>query len=488
MKQILAEAPLLEHCLMENRTLSLREYCCQLAEKGRCVTKGIERSEDVREAVFDYLLPLVGTELAKKTATQVYEQKLILTANHHEAEFCVQSVQGNMLYAYVLEKMGYKEGIIPIFSNTTVNMSNENYPRGMLIYRTRKQIERLPVFPFRERNSLVSEATGFTKEMVQQTQNTVKRLVVNGTLEKVTGDNIQDILENVYLDKSILENERYAIQAFHINRKLGSYIYNDRKDDFLYIELEEITKRLLYKDLEKTESLTEKILFCKPYRTFLTQQLNGKTGCWDSKSKRGTWMFWAVDQKKRRVSMTLEEKNGKEILMGTDMEGKLYSYEYTKEKIVDLLKQRKLLPGLFLSFFELYFLRSYTMAGGCFQSIYLQDMCQGICTMLKNVGGYEKEIEILKQKQCHYLSGPMFWLEYQKVPGVDNKEMAYPVGIIELAEQNGLGWQEFCDKLSISVEQAHVIGIYNFYPDLIPKKIQSENWYRKLSLEFAESK
>ena len=489
MKQILEEAPLLEQCLKESGTLSLREYCCQLAEKASDVTAEIEPSEDVKEAVCDYLLPLVGKELAEKTARQVLEQKLLLTANHHEAEFCVQALQGNMLYAYILEKMGYEEGIVPVFSNTTVNMSNENFPRGMLVYRTHTQMERLPVFPFRERNSLVAEAAGYTQEMVYQTQKTVKRLVVNGTLEQLTGQAIQGILEGIYLDKSVLENERYAIQAFHINRKLGRYIYADRKKEFLYIELEEITKRLLYKDLKKTESLTQKILFSKTYRESLTQQLNGKTGCWDRERNKGTWMFWGVDVKKRRFSLFLEEKGDKEILVGSDMEGNSYSYEYSKENILELLKKRKLLPGLFLSFFELYFLRSYTMAGGCFQSLYLKDMCEGICGMLESVGGYEEKIEILRQKKCHYLSGPMFLLGYQKLLDGDYKEeLAYPLGTVELMEQKGIRWQDFCDKLSMTMEQAHIIGIYNFYLDLIPKKMQSENWYRKLSLEFAKDR
>lgn len=489
MKQILAEAPLLKQCLVENGSKTLKQYCCEMAEKGRNVTLEMEASEDVKGAVFDYLLPLVGEELARKTASQVYEQKLLLTANHHEAEFCVQALQGNMLYAYVLEKMGYEEGMIPIFSNTTVNMSNENFPRGMLVYRTNTQMERFPVFPFRERNTLVSEAAGFTEEMVNQTQKTVERYILNGTLEEKTGQMIKGILKEIYLEKSILENSRYAIQAFHINRQLGKYIYRDKKKEFLYIELEEITKRLLYKDLNRKEGLTKKILFCKPYRENFTIQLNGKTGCWDGENKRGTWMFWGIDTKKRRFSMEWKQQEDKEVLVGTDMEGNVYSYDYTKENVILLLEQRKLLPGLFLSFFELYFLRSYAMAGGCFQSLYLKDMCEGICSALKNIGGHEREIEILKKKESYYLSGPMFLLGYQQVSGVEGKEeRAYPLGTVELMEQQGISWQDFCEKLNITVEQAHMIGIYNFYPDLILKKQQNENWYQELSREFAKTK
>ena len=487
MKQILAEAPLLEQCLIESGTLSLKDYCCQMAKKARDVTMELAPSEDVREAVSDYLVPLVGNELAKKAAVQVYEQKLLLTANHHEAEFCVQSLQGNMLYAYVLDKMGYEEGIVPIFSNTTVNMSNENFPRGMLLYKTNTQMERLPVFPFRERNSLVAEAAGFTEEMVNQTKKTVERYILNGTLEEKTGLIIKEILTKIYLEKSILKNPRYAIQAFHINRKLGNCIYRDRKKEFLYIELEEITKRLLYRDLKGEEGLTEKILFCKPYQENLTAQLDGKTGCWDTQRKKGTWMFWGIDSRKRRFSMMLKQQDKKEFLEGVDMEGNVYSYEYTKKNILLLLEQRKLLPGLFLSFFELYFLRSYTMAGGCFQSLYLKDMCEGLCYTLETIGGHNREIEILRQKKCHYLSGPMFLLEYQNVINEGKKEKrAYPLGMVELMEQEGISWQDFCGKLDITMEQAHIIGIYNFYPDLLPKSKQSENWYQELSLEFAQ--
>ena len=163
-KQVKDHAPLLRQCTQLYGTLTLHRYCERIAQisKQAYQKQGIYPSEEISEAVRDCLVPLLGEKLAEAAAGQVSRQPLLLTANHHEAEFCVQSVQGNLLYAHVLELCGSGGGIVPVFANTTVNMANRNFPRGMLAYRTEKGALRIPVFPFQERNTLVAAADSFT--------------------------------------------------------------------------------------------------------------------------------------------------------------------------------------------------------------------------------------------------------------------------------------------------------------------------------------
>ncbi len=486
MEDILKEAPLLRETIEKYGDMTLDEYCAYLAKEGQDVTWEIMETEDVADAVRDYLTPLVGGKLAKNVGNQVIKQKLLLTANHHEVEFCVQALHGNLLYDAVLQKMGFIKGIVPVFSNTTVNMSNENFPRGIQVYHTNTQMERFPVFPFRQRNSLVAVAEGLKKEYLQQTKKNVLRNKVNKTLGPKMEQTIVKLIEEVYEDEKILSQSHYAKQAVLANQKIGKKLYQGTEKEFLYIELEDVTKRLLIKDLSKENSLVYKLLFDERYKQRLTDLLQGKTGCWDTKQGKGTWFFWGIDKKKRRVSMVPEIRGNQTWIQGKDMEGNSYAYEYEKENILRLLEEGQIIPGLFVSFLELFFLRSFTMAGGCFQSLYLEDMKKGICKTLESIGGYDKEIEILKKKKCFYLSGPMFLMGYQEKE--KKKKQVFPMGTLEILEQGGIREEQLRASMELTMRQAHEIGIYNFYIDLIPKSKLKEAWYQKLSEEFSNSR
>lgn len=477
LQQVLKEAPVLAECVEKDGEKSLLFYCEQLISQSKRTGEVLEYypTKDVGEAVKEYLSPLVGDKLAESMGEQLKSQRLLLTANHHEAEFCVQSVQGNLLYSYILEKMGYSR-LVPVFSNTTVNMSNGNFPRGLLVYHTSSGMLKLPIFPFKERNTLVAAAGGFTEEMVEKTLSETIRYQKNGTLTEETASIVKKILQECYLNEKVLKEERYAKQVLHINRSLTKKMQKDETKELLYIEMEEISSRLFQKDLISEENpLLRNLLFCQPMTEKLIRALDKKTGCWEQGTQRGTFLFWGVDERKRRFSLSLRREGGKSYLWGMDMEKKEYRYEYDQKSILSALEKKQLVPGLFLTFFELYLTRDFVLAGGCFQSIYLKEMCEGLVKVLETEKGYEKELEILQKKESLYLSGPMFL--------VSGNEKAYPMGTVEILECGGIAMEKLSDFLDISVKKAHEIGLFNFYPDLIPAGCQKENWWQKLSEE-----
>lgn len=480
--QVMAYAPLLRQCTGKYGDFTLHRYCAYIAEisKQAYQKEPICPSGEISQAVKEYLAPLLGEHMAKAAAGQMQRQTLLLTANHHEAEFCVQSVQGNLLYAHVLELCGQGDGIVPVFANTTVNMANRNFPRGILVYRTKKGLLRVPVFPFRERNTLVAAAGSFTSQMIEAARETVNRNRMNGILAEQTARALDQILTQVYGDPAILGTQGYAKQAVLVNRLLGKRMQKDRGREFLYIEMEEIAKRLLQADLEKENSLPGKILFQESLRNQVLEALDKKSGCWELGGRRGTVFFWGVDRRKRRVSMQLEQEGSRWYLAGADMEGEILRYHYTKEHIRMLLAQGALVPGLFVTFLELYFLRGYAVAGGCFQSLYLDEMCGGLCKALAQQGGYQEEIRKLQDKRSFYLSGPMFL--------TGGERECYPLGTVELLEQGGISEAAIEQSLQITLRQSHKTGIYNFYPDLIRGSQQQKNWWNLLSRELAQEK
>lgn len=480
LKQVLGKAPVLAECIAEDGQKSLRLYCEKLLSINEAKGEALEcyPTEAVGEAVKKHLLSSVGEELAEAVGEQLKKQRLILTANHHGAEFFVQSVQGNLLYSYILERMGYHD-LIPVFSNTTVNMSNGNFPRGLLVYHTGSGVLKLPVFPFKERNALVAAADGFTEKMIERTLAETERCQKNGALADETTAVIKSILQECYLDEKVLKEEKYARQVLRINRLLAKKMYRDKKKELLYIEMEAIASQLFQWDLaDKNTPLLRELLFQEKMTERLILALDRKTGCWESGTQKGTFLFWGVDGRKRRFSLALKKEGTVRYLWGLDMEKREYRYAYNEESILLALNEKRLVPGLFLTFFELYLTRDFVPAGGCFQSIYLREMCQGLIKVLETEKGYDREVCMLRKKKSVYLSGPMFW--------VSGAEKVYPVGTVEILEHGGIDKEKLPALLELSVIKAHEIGLFNFYPDLIPAGCRKENWWQKLSEEIGD--
>lgn len=469
--QIFESTPLLKSVIEQHKNETLKTFVQGISGKR---VSDIEDSEDIKRAVIEYLEPLFSREFAVKAAEVADRQRCILTANHHEVEFCVQSVQGNMLYEYWLHKNGEREGIIPIFSNTTVNMSNTNFPRGMIIYNKVNggMPLKIPIFPFKYRNSMIAAADSFDEKMVKTAIGTVEKEMRAGRLSGKTGDVACEILREVYLADSVLEQEKYSLQIVKANRILSERYMEDGKSRYVYIELEAIASKLIEKDLNRDDSMLSFILWNEDVRLMLFKKLDGKTGCWDE-AGHGTFLFWGVDERRRRFSLKLSNVSGKWMWTGQDMNGGKHQFPFTKEGILENMSNGNIVPCLFLTFFEIGFVRDYTLIGGCFQKTYLNDMLCGLIRTLQYSKGWEREIEILQKKESYYLSGPMF-LVRGKTDGT------YPAGSVELWEKP-LKRQEFLQLMETDMSRAHEIGMFNFYIDLIPKKQQSEDEWRQIA-------
>lgn len=478
-KQIKANAPLLKECMEKYDDYTLKEYFKVIKHKD---VEEIESSKDLICAVKNYLSEFIEYDLVEKIANQILNQKIILTANHHEVEFCVQSVQGNILYDKYLESIKINSNLVPIFSNTTVNMSNSNFPRGVMIYDTNNfNILKVPIFPFKQRNNLVYASSPFTKEMVNNSIKVLDREFRKNNIDKNIYEVTREILLNEFLDDKILNQNRYTKQAVLLNQRLGHKFYKHNKKEFIYIELEEISKQLLINDMNKKSNLTYKLLFDKKMRMELMKNLNGQVGCWNNnledflKNPSGTHFFWGIDEKQRRFSLFLDEENL--IMYGIDMDGNKITYEFSEDSLRQLLLERKIVLGLFLTFFEICMLRNFTMIGGCFQGEYLRIMQEGIIKTLKKFEGFQKEIDSISEKICSfYLSGPMIFT-------ANKNNYSYPMSTMEIINYKGLEDEQIENLLNMKLSKAHQIGIYNFYIDLIKKNEQIHNWWEELSLE-----
>ena len=113
------------------------------------------------------------------------------------------------------------------------------------------------------------------------------------------------------------------------------------------------------------------------------------------------------------------------------------------------LKQRTLLPSLFLDFLEIYFLRNYTVFGGYYQPTYLKQMQMGLVHAFAALGCFRTEGEILCQKRSYSTLGPIYLIG-------DRGDGAFPISSAELLERP-IATSELEKRLEISLVDAYAM-------------------------------
>ena len=190
--------------------------------------------------------------------------------------------------------------------------------------------------------------------------------------------------------------------------------------------METLTARLLEKDLQTEAALTCQLLFRQELRASLLQALDGVSGCWTGDAG-GTHLFWGLDRRAVLFPLRLHEEAGKAVLTGRTM-GETVTIPFTPQALTDGLRDGTLLPGLFLCFLELHFLRDFTVFGGFYQPTYLGEMRRGLVQALRETGGYETEAAIIEAKYNAMTLGLIYLLR-------SREGGSFPVSTVELLEE-----------------------------------------------------
>lgn len=482
MNRVCQDAPLLKAVNNEYQDMPLSGYL-QFLKEEYCGRKAAPLDPVIEKAVADYATELIGGEETKECIRILKLTGLLYTANHHVVNFHPMTVQGNILFEYLISLLTDTQ-VVPVFSCSTIPMSNAFYPRGLLIYDTLDGEEcKVPVFPYRMRKVSVSHAPVFTKEMLLETGKTIHRYELSGKLSASAAGMAQTILEKVYAGDHLKNCERYGTQVTMANRVLSEGYWRDRKSHHVFLELEEVSRRVICHDLQNDDSILNKLLWNKKLLTSLEKNLNGVSGCWSGETG-GTFLFWGIDSKGRAFRLSglaaKEARPGRLSLKGTDLDGKSHCFFMNRYELSDALMQRKLLPGLFLTFFSLGIARKNVLVGGCLQGEYVRQMCDGVRKSWMEAapetsGEQLSWLHSLELKRFPYLCGPLFLT----APG---KGSHHPLSSVEISE-DPLSFAGIKERLEISFLKAQQIGLYCFYPDSVPVHQRADNWWERISEE-----
>lgn len=437
--------PAVDKLLKRYGDCSLADYLGQI---GHRKLPEILPSEDLLDAVRACLSPIFGPETAERAAAVLRRCRCLSTANHHHLSFDYRCVQDSLLYEQWLRKNGEREGVVPIFAVSNVNLKNAVYPRGIVLYDCacpEKKL-RLPLFPLCRKHACVAGIERVDPSMVHTAQERLWKEKTHGTIGPAMYRAVSEFYGDILLSDAAQRCGGYRVQTTVVNALLSRRYFSDRSPRYLWMPLEDIASELLQKDLRQEEGVLNRLLFHAPLRDCLMGQLDGVSGCWTG-TTAGTHFFWGLDCRSILFAMHLETVRGETVLTGTDSAGGTVTVPFTPEAICEKLKRRALLPSMFLDFLELYFLRDFTVFGGYYQPTYLRQMQAGMIRALEALGVFPREAEIIGQKVSHITLGPIYLLR-------NRGDRAYFVSTAELLEEP-ISTAELEEQLNLSLTEAY---------------------------------
>lgn len=480
------QAPVVDRVLSSVGTLSVAEYLQQIC---RVSQVSYQPCSDIAEVIHEYVEPLLGKQLAERTAADFLKHPVVLTANHHGVDFFAQSVQGSMLFGLAKRQI---EGIstIPVFSCANIPLDNVTYPRGALLYGTEcnKGIWplRIPFHSNKLRRQPVARVKGLDTNMLKPVLKRVQDVAAQGADSSLI-ESLLQLIGDDYLSEEVQAQQSYSAQSVILNERIWNRLFaaSAKMPQLVTIELEQLTQKLLLRDLRNPDSLVS-LLFDKRLISRVYQRLNSIAGCWDqgllkqrwegrfaSEVKQmpgsGTFCFWGVDKRFRRIPLMLVEDSGQRMLWGCDDNGVEYRYSIEAEPLAEAISQGQLMPSVFSCFLTISLARGVTCLGGYYQADYLPQMQQGIVDLLTQEGDVRQAALVSESCTNGYLSGMQTIM-------VEQENTLLPAGPLEILATGEVSIEELEFISGINIRDAHSASLAETVADVLSGGEQEIDW------------
>lgn len=418
--------------------------------------------KDLADICADYIAKRLNGDIAAMVRDAMMVG-MMHTANHLGGLYSPQSFQGDLLFEQLLLQEAPKAPCVPIFSFGIVPLNSSTYGRGLMAFTAKEDIERLPIFPKKPTNAVAALMEGFDETMIRPIADRANGSVRSFLVRK----QIKSLLEEVYLRKDVLSCDRYADQVLLLSEGLYNRLPAlTGQKGFYHLEAETIFAKLFYKDVVEADGIISRLLFDPK----CVRALNEVT---DIEGRPlSSLLFRGGDAQKRCFTLNLCEDG---FLRGMTQNGKSFEMKAKADVLIEALNSRIIFTDVLLSWVMSGFMRGFTWYGGIFQSQYLPTWHAGICKVFDTAGYSGVADPVRDYDASGYISGPVFLL-------FDNGETAANAGPLECMAK--LPEREAFLQLidTTDVGNAHKMGAFEIYNDLIEPTERTNKWYEKIGL------
>lgn len=461
----------------------------------------LQRKDDLFDVLKRLAEPLLGKTVVNQAIRDLSVCPVLLTANHNGVNSIPQSFQASLIFSLNALQGALSIKTVCIFSCGNIPLNNYEYPRGLLLYHLHPARDRLnikfPIFPDRLKRRMVSVTPGFDQAMIKRAELSLERMLGDGRLPQHIAGTLRNLLREEYADPSVLALKTYSEQSAVLNHRIWRRVFDDSVavPYMVNVEIERMVAALLEVDLLNAESLAWCAMFDPALRQNVLQDLDGKRGCWQLEKLAarlesfengqagpqgcGTVFFWGVDDLGRRIPLHLTaDGSSGEALCGIDDQGSLFRVPLTPAALIESLQSRRLLPSLYTCFLVLSFARGFVCVGGYFQGGYLPVMQTGLVRALDRTAGYKVMSRFVAQVPTdRYLSGVA-----AVMTRADDNHLI-PAGPVEILAGGGMGGRDIEQMLLLTVREAHLAGMFETAPEVLPEYLRPPGWEKQLAKE-----
>lgn len=501
MQQLRAHLPTVAQALSEYGDKTVAEYLQWVCSYSPDTVQPVD---DLAVVITDYATPLLGPVLARQAAADIVNCPVALTTNHHGVDYFAQSVQGTLLFS-LRRPQGQLLKTVPVFACGNIPLDNITFPRGALLYgaphgEESSPLTRVPLFSNKVRRQPVARVKGIDQAMLQQAFKKLTKQQQNSEVYAASADTLKELLLQEYAAVDVLQLDNYSDQSVLLNNRIWQRLFTDDVEapQLIYLELEKIAERLLSIDLNNPQSLVSMLLFNDSMRDSLIARLDTVSGCWNSSELQqrwdsrnnpdrgaatgcGTFMFWGVDDKARRIPLAVVAGDDGYWLKGCDDNGGVREFHLTEQELLRELQAGNVIPSIFTCFLIIALARGVTCAGGYYQAEYLPSMQQGVCEVLASQTGTQTETQamadlVAEVRTDRYMSGMQAVMS-------DSGAGLIPAGPVEIISGGALNSGELQRIASLTLTDAHRASLAETMPDALHELLPQGDWQQVLAAE-----
>jgi len=418
--------PILGEIMKKHGHKTLFNYAMEFADVNPTPQFDDRKTELIKTAT-DLISKRLGVEIAVDAMRQLKRLPLVSTADHHGPIDHPFWVNANIITSlFHLDNPKHIMQYLVVFSFASISMNNASaFPRGLLFHSEPNgagKLIRLPLLPDKLKMGVVYNSRGIIKSDIDNAVNQLDKLTKSNEINPEIAKKVKELMEEYVNVEEILELPDLNTQITRLNFRLWHDTFHktgglptDRHNkmlDLIYLDIETLTKELLVKfHLNNNQSLIYRLLFNPDFIKLAKTHFNNIPGAFSIEEDWGTWFFWGLDEKMRRVRLFTDGQK----LYSPD---KSISINFEPSSLIEALEKKVIYPSMMTCYLIVALYYGMKCLGG-FCQVHDLTMLKYAWFKMLNKLGFKEEAEAILPIQTKELGGDGMVLSYCKRP--DNK-------------------------------------------------------------------
>lgn len=315
---------------------------------------------ELEQALQNILSPLLGKQKTYHAIETLRNRGFASTADH-SGVLCHPFFSNSAL---VRSESATKNDSVVCFTCGGVSLTNSSYPRGIFFHDSNLKEIRIPFVSLKGRRRSVFGLKSFQKERIEKNFSSINHLNISENAK----NKLQKFFSSILDCEKFFEQKKYSDQLVILNDLLWQNLFESNRGNLIYIEAENIVRKLLLDVHLDQNTFINKIIFEKDLRKSFMENFENIVGAHNTKKLSGSHIFWYIDEKKNMREQIFLKDNRLET------RDRRIQIELQPEILRKHLENYTLLPSMAFCYGILAFYYGLTLGGGFSQIKYLGDI------------------------------------------------------------------------------------------------------------------